>query len=432
MGSKFATLAAAVALAVGATTAPAATLEDVFAVRGYATLGVAHSDEERVDFTTNPLTQPEGAGASDEFSFDVDSKFGVQLDINITSRLSGVVQLVSESNNNNSWDGEINKEYRPSLEWANLSYRISDNLTLRAGRIVLPFLMVSEYRKVGYANHWLRAPVEVYGQLPFSASDGADLSYRSSFGALTNTARVHYGEQSLRTLFKSQVEALGINDTVELGALSLRAAYMDLRFSTPGDGFAPLVNTFAGIASSLPGGIGIDAAATALRLESKYDPSAGNQRLKLVDVGATYDPGPWFATIELLQQRSNGLLGKNSSGYISGGIRWSKLTPYATYALADTRQRNERGIPLAGLPLPLLGLGGAINGIVGGLANRNSTQHTLSLGARWDVASKFALKAQYDHVDLAAGSNGLLSNPQPGFTPGSSVNLISLAVDYVF
>jgi hypothetical protein len=431
MTLKLATLAAAIAIAAGTTTAHSATLEDIFTVRGYATLGVVHSDEENADFVANGQTQAEGAGASDRFSFDVDSKFGVQLDINITPRLSGVVQFVSEANDNNSWNGDVNKAYQPSLEWANLSYRLSDDLTVRGGRIVLPFLMVSEYRKVGYANHWLRAPVEVYGLLPFSASDGGDISYRSSIGGTINTARVHYGVQSLRTIFKAQVEAWGVNDILEIGSLSLRGAFMQLEFSTPGDGLAPLVDAFTGIASSLPGGIGSNAAAQAARVENTYDPARG-QRVKFIDLAVSYDPGPWFAMAEFVQTRSDGFLGDFDSGYVSAGIRWNKLTPYAIYAAVDAENRNERGIPLAGLPPPLRGLGGVINNIVTGLANRESNQHTLSVGVRWDLASKFALKAQFDHVDLGAGSDGVLRNVEPDLNLGSSVNVIGVAVDYVF
>jgi hypothetical protein len=431
MAFKLATLAAAISLAACAATARAANLEDIFTVRGYATLGVVHSDEENADFTAHVQTQSEGAGASDEFSFDIDSKFGVQLDINITPRLSGVLQLISEANDNNSWNGEVNKDYQPSLEWANLSYRVTDDLTLRGGRIVLPFLMVSEYRKVGYANHWLRPPVEVYGLLPFSSSDGGDISYRSSIGNAINTARVHYGVQTLRTVFKAQVKATGINDTLEIGALSLRGAFMQLEFSTPGDGFAPLIDAFTGIASALPGGIGLNAAAEAARLENTYDPAQG-QRVKFTDLAVSYDPGPWFAMAEVVRTRSGGFLGNIDSGYVSAGIRWNTLTPYATYAAVDTEARNERGIPLTGLPPQLRGIGGVINGIVTGLANRNSTQHTLSLGLRWDVVSNFALKAQFDHVDLGAGSGGLLRNEEPDLNLGSSVNVIGVAVDYVF
>ncbi len=42
------------------------------------------------------------------------------------------------------------------------------------------------------------------------------------------------------------------------------------------------------------------------------------------------------------------------------------------------------------------------------------------------------LKLQFDHSDLGAGSAGNLGNVQPGFRPGGSYNLVSIAVDIVF
>jgi hypothetical protein len=225
---------------------------------------------------------------------------------------------------------------------------------------------------------------------------------------------------------------MGFNDTVEIGALTLRAAYMDLDFETPGAGFAPLVNPFVGIATSLPGGIGANASAQAARLRNQYDPALG-QNIRYLDLGATYDPGRWFLTGEVLQQNSSGFLGDTVSGYLSGGYRWRTLTPYATFSVLDKHKSSETGISLAGLPPPLQGLGGAINNIiVRGLVANNASQQTVSLGLRWDIASKFALKGQYDYVDLGRGSTGLLENRQPGFVPGSDLHVLSIAVDYIF
>jgi len=59
-------------------------------------------------------------------------------------------------------------------------------------------------------------------------------------------------------------------------------------------------------------------------------------------------------------------------------------------------------------------------------------QHTISIGTRWDFAKNAALKVQYDHVDLDAGSTGTFGNIQPGFQPGSRVGIFSAVVDFVF
>ena len=43
-----------------------------------------------------------------------------------------------------------------------------------------------------------------------------------------------------------------------------------------------------------------------------------------------------------------------------------------------------------------------------------------------------ALKLEASHVESDTGSNGGLTNLQPGFRPGGSYNLVSASVDFVF
>jgi hypothetical protein len=432
MSFKLTTLASAIALALGTASAHAADDDDRFSVRGYATAGGAYSDEDQADFASHILSQSEGVGFSDDFSFDPDSKFGVQLDAKFTSRLSGVVQLVSESTANNSWNGEANKKYRPSLEWANLSYQVTDSLTVRGGRIVLPFQLSSEYRKVGYASHWIRPPVELYGFLTFTSSDGADVSYRSKLGEGFNTVRVNYGTQSTRTAaIKSQVKALGFSDVYENGSLTLRGSYMyvDAK-ATGGNSLAPFFDPFIALAGSLPDGSGANAAAEAARVSARFDPSRPSY-FNFVDAALSYDPGQWFASVEVL-----GLLTERGAwrpikaGYITGGYRWRQLTPYATFAFFDIKKLDENGVPLAGLPGPVAAFGAGLNSVISDVFGADSSQQTYSLGLRWDLAPRFALKTQYDLIDPK--ETGLLLNVQPGFERGSSVNVFSVALDYVF
>jgi opacity protein-like surface antigen len=70
--------------------------------------------------------------------------------------------------------------------------------------------------------------------------------------------------------------------------------------------------------------------------------------------------------------------------------------------------------------------------VYGSIASKSSSQQTISAGLRWDFAEGFALKAQYDYVDLDANSGGRLANHQPNFQPGTNLNVFAIGVDYVF
>jgi len=146
------------ALAVAVLVHPAAaeadeTGESRFTLNGFGTLAVVHSDEDQADFVSNQLA-PDGAGYTRAWSPEVDSRFGLQLTAKLTPRLTGVLQLITEQ--------RYDESYTPSVEWANLKYDITPDLSVRVGRMVLSSFMVSEYRKVGYATPWVRPPEEVY------------------------------------------------------------------------------------------------------------------------------------------------------------------------------------------------------------------------------------------------------------------------------
>jgi hypothetical protein len=399
-------------------------------IRGYGTAGAMYADIDTADYVASGYVQPKGAGYTDSVSFRPDTKLGLQADFKITDRISAVVQLISESAYNNSWYNGANDEYTPSLEWANISFKVTDDLTLRAGRVVLPFLMISEYRKVGYANHWIRPPVDVYSNLPFASNDGGEVSYRSDFGGNINTVRAFGGVQSARGTFTVEVDVYGLTNTFEAGSLTLRGGYMKTRFEgSATQSFAPLIDPFIQAASAF----GFTAAANeAARMLRDYD-VANKQNIDSFTVGASYDPGAWFVMSEILMQRSDGILGDATSGYVSGGYRIKSFTPYATYAQSKTKERNEQGVPVATLPPGQLAfLGALINSTIIPIVTTDRSQKTLSVGTRWDIASSFAIKAQYDRVDIDDDSVGFLANIQPDYVPGTNFNAFSLTLDFVF
>jgi len=383
-----------------------------FKFSGFGTLGVVHSDERYADFV-GTIFQPNGVGYTRSTSFNPDSKLGGQVDMVFNDRFSAVLQVVSQHQHDNS--------FTPQIEWANVKWQATPELSVRAGRIAAPSFLISDTRNVGYAQPWVRPPVEVYGVLPITTNDGIDATWRKQFGGMTNAVQAYYGttEAKLKTGSAESKPGWGINDTLQAGDLTLRAGYTynetDINF--------PGINTLLGgitAFTAIPGPVGAQARA----LAEKY--SVKDMKLKAVSLGANYDPGQWFAMGEFVDLRGEGILADSRSWYVAGGYRFGSLTPYAVYARTRSSVANEPGISLPAAA--------ALNaGINAALRNQfNGSQSTLSLGVRWDFAKNVALKVQADRIELGDNSSGRLANVQPAFTRGGTVNLFSTSLDFVF
>jgi predicted porin len=423
-------LAMAVATGLWAGGAQATDWGDIFQFHAYGTLDVVHSSLGDADFVSNYNQQPDGAGYTKSWSPNVDSKLAGQLDAHFNDKLSAVVQLVSENDQNSSWTGQPNPRYRPSLEWANVKYSVTNDVTVRVGRMILPSGMLSEYRNVGYALPFVRAPVEIYGQIPFGNMDGGQVSYASHLGGVTNTVVGGYGVNTVRTsvLGASQARISLLADNVEVGSLTARGGALLVKYKAP-IGFGALFTDFADAAAFVPGGA--DAASTADYLDSRFNTDHwGN--IQIYDLGASYDPGQWFAMAEVQRTVNSGVIGTMTGGFASVGYRTHGVTPYATYARSVAGHLEAPSIPVEGLPVALAGYGSTINGVIAGIDAGNTSQTTLSAGLRWDFMKNLDCKVQYDYVRLDAGSTGLFVNEQAGFRAGSTASVFTAGVDFVF
>jgi hypothetical protein len=132
-----------------------------FSFNGFGTLGVVHSGEKHVDCLV-----------------------GAQLSADLTPQLVAVVQVIAEEN----YDGT----FRPHIEWANVKYGFTPDLSVRVGRTVLPVGLLSDTSKVGYTYAWVRPPQETYRLVPVTDSDGVDVSHRLRSGELTNTVQIGF------------------------------------------------------------------------------------------------------------------------------------------------------------------------------------------------------------------------------------------------
>ncbi len=336
----------------------------IFSFNGFGTLGAVHSSEDNADYSTG--FKPNGAGFSHSWSFDVDSLLAVQMTAKLTDKLTGVVQVVAAQ--------QFDNRYTPIIEWANLKYAFTPNFSVRAGRIAMPTYLASEVRNVHYAMTPVRPSTEIYSLLPISNSDGMDASYRLQFGKITNTVQVFYGENTVQFNTAVKVKNMGVwgvVDTIEYGSLLLHFAYQGEQLLAEA-AFIP------------PGGAG--------------------QPFKIIEAGASYDPGSWYASAEWA--RTFASYGDSKAVNLNAGYRFNKLVPYIGYG------------KLTPLGVSTLGL--------------TTEQNTLTAGLRWDFMRNFDLKGQFDRVEAENGSFGQLKNIQPGLQPNGSANLVSIAVDFVF
>jgi hypothetical protein len=295
---------------------------------------------------------------------------------------------------------------------------------------LLPFGMISEYRDIGYAMPFVRAPIEVYGSIPLRSSDGLDMSWEQHFGQNTNVIAAYGGVQTLRAnLNATQTRVYGLTDTLELGSLTLRAAYMYSQIKAV-NGITAF-GTLANAAAALPNGNGAAAAAQAQWIDHIYNPGHWGS-LENYDVGAMYDHGSWLAMAEYSSHQSDHIFGRVTDGFVTVGYHYRQFTPYLGYSRVKTLQDRQALVPLTGLPPGLVQLGSTVNALVTGLETGSRSQRSLLTGLRWDFASSIDAKIQCDYVELDKGSEGDFTNIQPGFRLGGNVTVLSATIDFVF
>lgn len=380
-------------------------------IGGFGTLGVVHSNSKQADFTANALN-PGDAGASRAWSAAVDSRLGVQMALNVDSKWSAVLQLVSERT--------LRDGYAPVVEWANVKYQATPDLSVRVGRIALPLFLTGDYRKAGYALPWVRPPVEPYGAIPLSNSDGVDVNYRWQIGDVHNVTQVSFGraDMSLAPDARALARGLtGVSNTATAGALTVRASLLTAELSV--DIARPL---FDGLR-----GFGVQGHS----LVERYDLSS--KRAYVASLGFNYDPGQWFAMGEIGRMNSRSYLGDKTAAYLGAGRRFGDLMPYAVYSVSHANMETRvDGVDVSGLPAIQAAAGVQLNTGLNQLLAAIPRQYSITAGVRWDLYPNYALKLQYDRITPQHGSTGTFINVQPGFQSGRPITVLSAALDFVF
>jgi len=352
--------ALALLVAVGAQTA-VADEGPTWKFSGFGTVGAVIADTDEAQFHSSTL-QSSGAGRSPDLG--VDSRLGLQGNVKFNDTFSAAGQLLTSER----------EGLTAQAEWLYGEASIAPWLKLRVGRMVLPVFLVSDSRNVGYATHWVRAPIEVYGLYPASAFDGAQAQVQADWGDTHLTVQASAGRSNVdihasATKVDAKLKNLySLNLVVERGNWTLRLGDTESRNTElEGLGLPPFDDSFRG-------------------------------------VGVGYDNGKLLVQAEYVARRTSndGLLDMDGY-YATVGYRVGAWTPYGTIG----RYEPGRSSLLTG-----------------------TDTRSLAAGVRWDVFRNVALKAQVESTQ----NNGLnFVNTTPAFDArAAKVNVFTLLVDFVF
>lgn len=382
-------------------------------VNGFGSLGLITTDNPKLRYKTNSL---QNTGVKNSFDAEFGSNFGLQGTVQLFSQISVTAQVVAQ---------RTNDTFEPVAEWLFVKWQPSDALSIRAGRLAAPMYSVSDRRLVNYANVWVRPPIDLYSQIPFSNFNGIDANYRYAMGYGTAAAQVYIGETVTPggpffpggPVYKFPSRNLiGGNLFYEIGPVKLRGGYYqtDLSIKPRAN---PLVDGVRQVAT-IPGLESLEHFANDLALK--------NKGVHFFSFGADVDYKNILLIGEIGRLHFTGRAPESLSWALTAGYRIRDFTPYVTYSQV-TFDKFSNPIPTT---IPALApLRAGTNAFIARTGTR-----TLGAGIRWDVWENIALKFQFDHTKpinkVFNGLFGSFGNVPVGFK--DAVNVFSLSVDFVF
>lgn len=393
-------------LALWLALSPAAHADDALLpalqLSGFATLGAVMADRGDLHFYGADFNDP----ARQRVDYGADSVIGLQGSLRLSKASDLTVQMTAKRNPHG--------DHRPQLSWAFFRHSPAEGVSVRAGRLRVPFFMFSDTLRVNYAHPWVRPPTEVYSLNPFASADGIDMLVHASAGAWSVELQPYYGGGSIDLLGggKARLHGVrGINLTASRDALSVHLGHGQGRLAVrwKDSGFRALS---AALALAGPA------------YDTLADELSGRRgRAAFTSFGVHWDDGRHQLIGEYVRRRSDRYVDSAHAWYLSAGYRAGSVLPYVVLA----SQRQDHAITSLAPPAALQGAFDAY------LASRSDAQRSLTLGLRWDLDSALAFKAQLTHARIGRQAWGSFYPEEGGRAPGGRrVNVLSVAIDMVF
>ncbi|MDF1588351.1 MAG: hypothetical protein P1P93_04230 [Gammaproteobacteria bacterium] len=388
-----------------------------FRINGFGSLGLTKADNELIA-SRNNVNQK---GIFDEWSSRLDSNLGLQLNYDPTDKLHFALQLVAEERSNNS----LNR----SVHWAYLGYDVTPSLELRLGRTGPNAFLLSDYRKVGYAQLWTHAPLEFYGQFSSDYGDGISLIHKTPLAGGVLRTQTWFNQSKL--IYNSNGEEIplelkptyGITATWENDAWTYNASFVNVRFLDKKEDYKAFQQL---LTASLPIWPQINPLIDEVTLD--------NTQAHYYGFGVAYNKNDWTIQTELsLTETESSIINRTRSAYVLIGHRFGTLTPYMVAAIA---KNDDVDVPAYNVNpfLPDATNAAALalqQGTQQFADSFHKDQKTLSLGIRWDIEPKVALKAQWERTWVDPHGGTLLMQPEP-LDNTETIDRFTLKVDFLY
>ena len=400
----------------------------------FGTLGVAGTDTHTVGYRRDG-TQPFWLAAIDKPSFDMDTRFGVQLSSKLGEHWLATLQVVSRPR----YDGT----YKPMPSVACLAWNPGGNFQARAGYLPYDVLPNGDFSNIGYTYLWVRPPADVFGTLNITRLRGVELSQGFSLGSGASLqVRGYFGESA------DQVPAggdLGVWDLaggrvwggalkVQAGPWRGRVAYSYFKLPRNLPQVPSLVAFQNGLRSvgSLLDDPRLAAAAAAVDQKGVA--------VRSLQAGGAWEQGPYQVQGTFLHSSSphNFTYPTRDAGFVSFGYRLGDVVPFVTFSRVVTDRPSIPDVGALGALPPQYGalvpIGKALVGVLNQFAiSTVADQHTLSAGLRWDFAEKADLKFQIDRVRANHSIGGVVSydTARPDVWNGR-MTVMSITLDFIF
>lgn len=343
---------------------------------GFGTLAGVKTDEDIAQYR---LELRQGEGATSDIDWGLHSKLGAQVTVDFGEPFSLTAQAIAQRRGQDDLD--------PELEWFYASYRPASWLDIRAGRLLMPELMASDYRSVGFAQPTATPPALVYIWASVTSFEGVQLYNRIPLGEGLLSIQTSVGESDEVFWFASSPL------TVDLGPPFGS-------FIAPPDMNVKFENLYAvNLAYEWS-----DWLVRAVKLEhdisfqgSLFGPPEFEQTF--TGLGLQYDNGRLLVMAEHVD-RSDAA----TAQYVLLGWRFGKWLPSVTFAESDVTD-------------PLLG--------------QDIGYDSTAFALRYDVTQSMAIKLQWEEAPAVLDSS--LSpwlDAYPGFSGDREV--ISFSLDFVF